>query len=213
MPSATERSLELFLVERMQVDDLDQIRRIEKESFPTPWPRDSYRREIMQNDRAQYLVLRRAGVPRAAPSRDVPPRRLRFPLWRFGAQRAAADDIVGFAGLWVMVDEAHITTIAVDMAHRGRGLGELMLIELIKLGQAAGASHMTLEVRVSNTVAQALYRKFSFRENGIRPRYYSDDREDALVMWSDPINDGRFKQRLAGCETALTERLRWESRL
>ena len=67
MPSATERSLELFLVERMQVDDLDQIRRIEKESFPTPWPRDSYRREIMQNDRAQYLVLRRAGVPRAAP--------------------------------------------------------------------------------------------------------------------------------------------------
>ena len=198
----------------MRLDDIDQVRRIEKESFPTSWPRNAYRREIVENERAQYLVLRRVGGDKCPkPHHNSRPRRFRIPLFPFSSGRASQDNIVGFAGQWVMAEEAHITTIAVDVAHRGRGLGELMLIEMIKLGQAAGATSMTLEVRVSNSIAQALYRKFDFYENGIRPRYYSDDAEDALIMWSDGIDACGFRARLAEREVALSERLGWESRL
>ncbi|MBM4436567.1 MAG: ribosomal protein S18-alanine N-acetyltransferase [Actinobacteria bacterium] len=201
----------VFDVGFMQLADLPQVRRIERESFPSPWPRDSYRRELEENERARYIVVRRLG---ARPDDGASPRR-RFPLsiFSFGGDAEGARDIVGYAGVWLMIDEAHITTIAVGSLHRGVGLGELLLIHCIKVGRVAGAERMTLEVRVSNTVAQRLYHKYGFFENGVRPRYYSDDLEDALIMWSGRIDQAPFTALLAEREAALVQRLRWRSRL
>ncbi len=201
----------IFLVEPMALDDIPQVRSIEQRTFPNPWPRDSYRREVLDNERARYFVLRRAAGGRAT---EPPPRRP-FPLNLLarGMERARADEIVGFAGLWLMIDEAHITTLAVDTTYQGRGLGELLLLESAKLSRRAGATRMTLEVRISNLIAQRLYRKYDFADSGVRPRYYSDDFEDALVMWSEDIDQPAFAATLARHEARLLRRIRWESRL
>ena len=192
------------LIERMELDDLPQVHRIEKASFPLPWPRDSYRREILDNHRAWYLGARRVD---AEPPPEPPPRP--FPLNLLPRTVDIASDVVAFAGLWLMIDEAHITTIAVEPRYRGRGLGEALIIEMVKLSQVRGAERMTLEVRMSNLVAQNLYRKYGFFDQGVRPRYYSDDLEDALIMWSEPIDGKDFRQRLVDNERVLATRLCW----
>ncbi len=115
--------------------------------------------------------------------------------------------IIGFAGLWLMVDEAHITTIAMHPDHRGRGLGEFLLVNLIDIAYTIGARWVTLEVRVSNHTAQNLYRKYGFREAGRRPRYYSDNQEDALIMWTDEINSPDYKQKFLALKSALFQKL------
>lgn len=93
--------------------------------------------------------------------------------------------VVGFAGMWLVVDEAHVTNIAVHPAERGRGIGSLLLEELEARARAAGARHMTLEVRVSNKVARSMYRKHGYDERGVRRGYYRDTGEDALIMWKE----------------------------
>ena len=115
--------------------------------------------------------------------------------------------IVGFAGLWLMVDEAHITTIAMHPDYRRHGLGELMLASLIDISYDIGAKWVTLEVRVSNYAAQNLYRKYGFREAGLRHRYYSDNQEDALIMWTDEINSPAYKQKFMELKVALFKKL------
>jgi ribosomal-protein-alanine N-acetyltransferase len=197
-----------ILIERMKLDDLSQVRRIEKASFPVPWPRDSYRREILDNRRACYLAARWLD---AEPLPEPPPRP--FPFNLLPTSDKPANDLVAFAGLWFMIDEAHITTIAVDPLCRGRGIGEVLFIELVKLSQLRGAERMTLEVRVSNRVAQNLYRKYGFTDHGVRPRYYSDDFEDALIMWSEPLDGADFCQRLADNERDLARRLCWTTHI
>jgi ribosomal-protein-alanine N-acetyltransferase len=95
------------------------------------------------------------------------------------------EEVIGYAGMWTIMDEAHITNIAVTGAFRGRKLGERLLEELVMKAATKGMKRMTLEVRVSNTVAQGLYEKFGFRAEGVRRAYYSDNNEDALIMWAD----------------------------
>jgi ribosomal-protein-alanine N-acetyltransferase len=112
-----------------------------------------------------------------------------------------------------MIDEAHITTIAVDPAFRRRGIGELLMVQMAKLAVLAGAVRMTLEVRMSNQPAQALYRKYGFTEGGVRPRYYSDDFEDALIMHVENIADNVFGERVEVGEQELRRRLSWKSEL
>jgi ribosomal-protein-alanine N-acetyltransferase len=196
------------VIERMELEDLAQVRRIEKASFPVPWPRNSYRREILDNHRAWYLVVRRldAKLPPEPPPRP-------FPLNLLPRRVETANDVVAFAGLWLMMDEAHITTVAVEPHNRRRGLGEALIIEMAKLSQLRGAERMTLEVRMSNRVAQSLYRKYGFTDHGVRPRYYSDDLEDALIMWSEPIDGTDFRQRLVDNERELATRLCWTARI
>ena len=99
--------------------------------------------------------------------------------------------------MWVILDEAHITTIAVEPAFRGQHIGERLLVGLIDAGVERGARWMTLEVRKSNLAAQALYRKYGFREIGTRKGYYSDNREDAIVMWTGNLRERDFQARLA----------------
>ena len=197
-----------IVIEPMQLNDLPQVRRIEKASFSVPWPRDSYRREIMDNQRAWYFVARRPGVE---PPPPPPPRRFPFNLWPRAP--APGNDIVAFGGMWLMIDESHITTIAVDPEYRRRGFAEALIIEMAKLSRLRGATRITLEVRMSNRGAQNLYRKYGFVDHGVRPRYYSDDREDALIMWSEPIHGPDFHARLTRNERDLAERLSWAARL
>ena len=113
-------------------------------------------------------------------------------------RRRGAGGIVGYSGMWLMVDEAHITTIAVDPAYRSlRALASCSSCALLDRAQDLGAAEATLECRVSNRVAQALYRKYTFRDAGIRKRYYSDDGEDALIMTSEPLASGHSEEVLA----------------
>jgi ribosomal-protein-alanine N-acetyltransferase len=153
-------------LEPMTVQDIPRVLEIERASFRTPWPTDAYAHELKENRLAAYLVAR------------------------------AEDRIVGYAGMWVILDEAHITTIAVDPAFRGQHIGERLLIGLIEAALERGARWMTLEVRKSNHTAQNLYRKYGFREIGTRKGYYSDNREDAIVMWTGNLRERDFQERL-----------------
>lgn len=195
----------MYVVQPMQIEDVEEVARIERECFTTPWPVNAYRRELRENRLSRYVVVRwndgsaQPGRPEPSPQPDDPlsgmKRAVSQLLRPFGiADRLDGRDsgILGFAGMWLMFDEAHITTIGVKRTLRGRGLGELMLVHLVDASRDMGAKRLTLEVRMSNTVAQALYRKYSFKEEGVRKRYYSDDGEDAMIMWSDRLDDPAF---------------------
>ena len=136
----------------MTILDLPAVHEIERASFTTPWPSHAYRTELETNRLAQYVVVRAAGR------------------------------VIAFAGMWLMVDEAHVTTFAVAPAWRRRHIGERLILALLDLAIGRGAREATLEVRLSNLPARRLYEKYGFRPVGIRPRYYSDDNEDALIM-------------------------------
>ncbi|MCY3802437.1 MAG: ribosomal protein S18-alanine N-acetyltransferase [Chloroflexi bacterium] len=205
---------ETWIVEPMRLEDLDRVREIERRSFSTPWPRDSYRNELVENRMAHYVVLRREGPDPEEPELEAVDKRPGF--WRRILGRSGdrkSKDVVGFAGIWFMVDEAHITTVAIDPDWRGRGLGELLLLALIEKSIAINASLITLEVRVSNDIAQRLYYKYGFYSNGVRPRYYSDNGEDALVMWSEEVGSLTFRRRLEKNKAALGERIEWKQTL
>jgi len=139
-------------IDAMRLDDIPQVHEIERLSFSTPWPSYAFEQELTGNRLARYVVAR-AGVR-----------------------------VVAFAGVWLMVDEAHITTFSVHPEWRRQGIGSRLLLRLAELAIELGARRMTLEVRVTNRAAQALYRGFGFEVVGRRPRYYTDDGEDAFVM-------------------------------
>lgn len=210
-----------FVVEPMRLEHIPAVSGIEKLSFPQPWPQNAYRREITENRMAHYVVVRRLSDPTAAPppstssapaSNDHLFGRLSRLLRPSEPPRSAElqeelRSIVGYAGIWVMTDEAHITTIASHPDVRGMGVGEFLLVALIHRGIEIGARWMTLEVRASNAVAQNLYRKYTFKEMGVRRRYYSDNGEDALVMWTDALDSDSFLSTLEKHEHKLAERL------
>ncbi|MBB6671051.1 ribosomal protein S18-alanine N-acetyltransferase [Cohnella nanjingensis] len=143
----------------MTLDDIGTIVAIEQESFTAPWTAEVFHNELMQNLFAKYMVMERDGA------------------------------VLGYGGMWLIVDEAHVTNIAVREAYRGQGLGERLLREMMKTAHWLGARRMTLEVRVTNERAQRLYRKLGFSPSGLRPGYYSDNQEDALIMWADLVPD------------------------
>ena len=205
-----------YVIDRMTMSDVPRVIEIERLAYPSTWPPSAYRKELQDNRWAHYIVLRdrkileeRATVPAQEPER---PRRI-FPLsllpGRHSVMAPAPDlaSIVGFSGLWLMVDEAHITTIAMHPHYRRLGLGELMLVNLIDIAYSIGAKWVTLEVRVSNYNAQNLYRKYGFREAGLRHRYYSDNQEDALIMWTDEINSPAYTYKFRELKAALMQKL------
>jgi ribosomal-protein-alanine N-acetyltransferase len=165
-----------IVVDRMTVDDLIAVHVIERESFSTPWPEHAYRQEIEQNRLAHYIVARHGNA------------------------------IVGFAGIWLLVDEAHITTFATRTAWRRQGIGERLLVALLDLALARGAKEATLEVRPSNIPAKRLYEKYGFKVVGVRPRYYSDNNEDALIMTTDTLDGRSMRDRLSALRASLAAR-------
>jgi [ribosomal protein S18]-alanine N-acetyltransferase len=209
-----------FVVEPMRVEHIPAVGAIEKLSFPQPWPQNAYRREITENRMAHYIIARRLGgaLDREA-ALDLPPAQSGDIIGRLSRLLRPAEtprsaeleeelrSIVGYAGIWVMTDEAHVTTIASHPNVRGQGVGEFLLVALTHRGMEIGARWMTLEVRASNTIAQNLYRKYTFKEMGVRRRYYSDNGEDALVMWTDALDSDSFQTTLEQNERRLAERL------
>ncbi|KGX85074.1 ribosomal protein S18-alanine N-acetyltransferase [Pontibacillus litoralis] len=138
---------------RMEDSDVEAILEIEQRCFPTPWKREAFEHELHDNPYAYYTILEVAG------------------------------QVVGYCGLWVIIDEAHITNIAIVPDFRGKKLGKLLFEAVLLRARERGALQLSLEVRVSNIIAQKLYRSFGLIPGGIRKRYYTDNQEDALVMW------------------------------
>lgn len=155
------------LIEPMRVVDIDAVHGIERASFPVPWPAYALRQEVETNRLARYLIVR------------------------------VDDQIVAYAGVWLLVDEAHITTFAVLPEWRRRGVGGKLMLAVMRLAEQLGARVATLEVRLSNMPARQLYQRFGFRPVGVRPRYYSDNAEDALIMTCPPIASEEMVMRMA----------------
>ncbi|MFQ5408579.1 MAG: ribosomal protein S18-alanine N-acetyltransferase [Anaerolineales bacterium] len=158
-------------IEPMQIADIKQVTAIDRESFPTPWPQNAFDNELRRNDRSHFFVARL--TPKCTP-------------W-YGRWRAAARTIIGYVGYWLVLDEAHISTIAVRPAYRRRGIGAALLQVMLRDAARRGAVEATLEVRMSNDHAQGLYRKYGFEPVGARRAYYRDNGEDALLMTAKPI--------------------------
>lgn len=150
---------EQLVFRKLTLDDIPQLMVVEQDSFSTPWSEEAFRNELTNNLFAQYMAVEYEGI------------------------------LIGYAGMWIIVDEAHITNIAIHQNFRGQGLGNQLMHELQRTAKFLGAVKMTLEVRVGNEVAKRLYRKFGFVEAGVRPKYYSDNDEDALIMWAELPQD------------------------
>ena len=209
-----------YVVRPMEVDDIDAVSEVERECFSTPWPSSAYRRELRDNRMGRYIVLVELlnevgnhGTPNEPPHESVNGVRravdqLLRPFGRIAAPVAPLNErILGFAGMWLMLDEAHITTLGVKPTLRGQSFGELLFATLLEIAITVGARRATLEVRVSNFSAQALYRKYSFREEGVRRRYYSDNNEDALIMWSERLAAPEFLDLYRAARVGLDRRL------
>ncbi len=194
-----------YCVRLMRKEDVAQVTEIDREAFASQLPSPNYQREL-QNRLAHYVVAYdeertvdkhevKASPEKSLAGLAARLRRLfsRNHPFNNEASPSSRDFVAGFAGFWVMVDEAHITTIAVREAYRRQGLGELLLISTMDLATTLNARIITLEVRVSNTVAQRLYAKYGFTQVGVRRGYYSDNREDASVMSTPDINSATFQ--------------------
>jgi ribosomal-protein-alanine N-acetyltransferase len=144
-------------VEVMQMKDLDEVMEVEQRCFTTPWSRYSFTCELKDNQFSHYIIAKHLGK------------------------------IIGYGGMWIILDEAHVTNVGVLPEYRGLGVGELLMRSLMAAAKTRGAKKMTLEVRKSNYVAQNLYSKLGFEPIGIRRGYYLDDREDAVIMWKDSV--------------------------
>jgi ribosomal-protein-alanine N-acetyltransferase len=160
-------------IEPMALADLPAVHEIERASFDAPWPPEAYRNDLETNRLAQYLVAR------------------------------VGDEVAAYGGMWLMVDEGHIITFAVHPDWRRQHIGERLLLSFVDLAVDRGAHEATLEVRLSNLPARRLYEKFGFRPVGLRPRYYSDNGEDALIMTTEPLADASMRERIARLRAAI----------
>ncbi len=196
-------------------DDIEEVSAVEHRSFPSAWPISAYRRELRNRRQSFYIVLR--DDPEAPEALTTTPRRIeeeseeasRFPFLPFLRRQSSPpkNSIRGFAGMWVLLDEAHITTIGVDPAYQGQGLGELLFVALLDEAMQRQATWVTLEVRVSNVTAQSLYRKYGFTVQGRRPHYYSDNGEDAFIMWSESFKEPVYRGRVEELRRAAIRRV------
>lgn len=180
----------------MDEGDITAVADIERDSFPSAWPQTAYKREL-QNSAARYLVI--------TEKRDDAPEQPRTGVWSAlrriagtGEAEAPSDErMLGFIGIWLMVGEAHIVTIAVRDDCRRMGIGERLLIACIEMALEYDQEVVTLEVRRSNEAAQRLYEKYGFDHAGVRVRYYSDNHEDAVIMTTPEIASSGYRARFA----------------
>lgn len=144
---------ELVTFRKMTIHDVNEVYEIEKQSFTLAWTKEAFEQEMLKNEFAYYVLAE------------------------------TQEGVVGYCGMWLVMDEAHITNIAISPKERGKKFGEALMREAIKTAKAQGAKLMTLEARVSNIAALNLYKKLGFKNGGIRKGYYTDNQEDAIVMW------------------------------
>ncbi len=195
-------------VRLMRKEDIIQVTDIDREAFPTMWPQPNYQREL-NNPLAHYIVACDEEKKVEEPDAKAAPEERRSGLASrigrlfdrsrfFGTEQPPSprECIVGFAGFWVMADEAHITNVAVRKIHSRQGIGELLLIGVIDLATKLNARILTLEVRASNIAAHSLYYKYGFVQVGLRRGYYTVDREDGVLMSTEDITLAPFQARL-----------------
>lgn len=144
-----------LIIRQADAKDIDAIADLEKICFTVPWRRDSIRQELTENKVAFYVIAELDG------------------------------QVIGYAGMWLIADEGHITNVAVLPEHRGKNIASAIIAVMIEFTEVQGIKRFTLEVRSSNEAAKALYRKFDFKEEGLRKGYYQDNGEDAVIMWRD----------------------------
>ncbi|MBC5829439.1 MAG: ribosomal protein S18-alanine N-acetyltransferase [Candidatus Eremiobacteraeota bacterium] len=157
----------------MLESDITEVLRIEELCFSTAWPQNAFSNEVKQNKLAHYFVGR------------------------------LGNRIVAYGGIWVILEDSHITTIAVHPQHQGRKYGEVLLLYLLDRAIENEASWITLEVRESNDIAQNLYRKYGFTVVSTRRAYYSDNSENALVMWAGNLKGALYLNRLSALRAAI----------
>jgi ribosomal-protein-alanine N-acetyltransferase len=175
-----------YVVEDMSMADVKEVAALEKLIFPLPWSALAFEYELRHNPMAYFAIVRAS----TAQDHHMESRR-----------------VLGYAGFWLIVDEAHICTLGVHPNWRGRGLGEFLLAHLIDRAAERGAAVATLEVRASNIVAQNVYRKYGFVPAGLRKRYYTDNNEDAIIMTTEVITSSSYQQRLSALKSSLWHRL------
>lgn len=142
-----------LVIRKMEAFDIDQVVEVENASFTDPWPKDIFYQEVVQNSHAHYFVAQ------------------------------LDQQVIGYAGLWAVIDDAQITNIAILPRFRGYKIGEKLFEYTCQQAMRIGVKRLSLEVRASNVIAQRMYRKFGLVPGGIRKRYYTDNQEDAIVMW------------------------------
>lgn len=178
-------------IRKMQSADLLRVVEIERACFGERWTVNSFQNEL-NNVASSYFIAR---VPAAAPGERAPRR-----------GEISPGEIVGYAGYWLILEEAHITTIGVDPRVQRRGYGEYLLLHLIDHADRQGCKWLTLEVRSSNVAAQKLYEKYGFTSLGRRRGYYQDNQEDALVMWTENIGHPEYRELLARLRHGVAKR-------
>lgn len=213
----------------MLQEDVEEVGGVERLCFTNPWPLAAYRRELKNPDQNFYIVLRddpgadaaehlddsQPSAAMVAQSRSPARRSRRFAFWNIGRR---VDDgphppIIGFAGMWNMYDEAHVTTIGVIPKYRGRGLGEVLFVAMLDEAIRRHVTWVTLEVRISNLSAQNLYRKYGFTIQGRRPRYYSDNNEDAFIMWSGSLKSQDYVAQIAQRRRQLGHKMSFDQQM
>jgi len=197
----------------MRKEDVPQVTDIDREAFPTMWPPINFAHEL-ENRMAHYTVACKEAEP--APPQALPEKphsgfkasfKKLFSIKAAETPRVSPDHILGFIGIWMMADEAHIINIAVSEKSKRQGIGECLLISAIDLAFKLRASLMTLEVRASNLNATKLYRKYGFIEVGIRKGYYTDNKEDAVLMTIESLNSPGFREKFQSLKEAHLKRL------
>ena len=193
-------------------EDVSQVTDIDHEAFSSWWPLTNYEHEL-ENHMAHYIVAYDDSEKYVEEEPDGKgfsriTSKVKEIFNHNGAEGAPVpqDKIVGFAGFWIMAGEAHIISIAVKASYRGRGIGELILAHLIDLARSLGADVVTLEARVSNYIAQNLYLKYGFKKVGIRNGYYTDNREDAVIMTTDTITSVPYQSKLKKLKQEYTKK-------
>ncbi len=158
----------MISIVNMEPEHVDQVAELERQCFTLPWSATTLRFEVERNKLAHYVIA----------------------TWQ--------SRVVGYAGMWVLGPEAHVTNVGVHQGFRRRGIGEILMRFLMSRAAARGATRMTLEVRRSNVPAQRLYEKLGFEGVGYRPGYYTDNGEDALIMWNYSLPGARWDQKGSG---------------
>jgi ribosomal-protein-alanine N-acetyltransferase len=194
----------------MSQEDVPQVTEIDREAFPTLWPPANYQHEL-KNGLAHYIVAcdgqgEVGEEPKAVPEKGFSALLAQIRQLFGNGLTLRGQYIMGFAGLWMLADEAHITNIAVREKHRRQGIGERLLIAIVELAIELGAHLITLEVRASNSEAQKLYAKYGFVRVGMRRGYYTDNREDAVLMSIEDVESARL--RLESLKRAHAEEIK-----
>ncbi len=211
-----------YLLRPMHEGDIFQATQIDKEAFPENNSSPPFKKELRQNKLSLYLVVIDETTPyhkwsesNNLPSAPVPIKnnRNKFSraIWRVlqGEEESiepTSELVVGYIGIWSVIDQGHIVSIAVRQSHRKEGIGELMIIGAVESNQLMGNNELTLEVRTSNEAAQNLYKKFGFNIVGRRKQYYSDNREDAYIMTTSEIHSEEYKEMMDNLRLNYTER-------